>query len=315
MTKPGAPRSASVCVRSAAGAGSAGLPLPMIARNVLLAVFAALAVAFAAKWYAFERGRGNGEGRPSLAHLGIGFVTDFLDTLGIGSFAVTTALFKWTRTVDDGDIPGTMNVGHAIPTLAEALIFVAVVDVDPATLVGMISAAALGGWLGAGVVTRMPRRGIQLGMGVLLLVAAGIIVLRQTGEVPAGGDTLGLTPGLLLVAMAANFVFGALMTLGIGLFAPCMILVSLLGMNPRAAFPIMMGSCALMMPAASARFIGRGRYDRRAALGLTLGGTPAVLVAGLVVKSLPLAAVQWLVVVVVVGTAIAMLRSAARDAG
>jgi uncharacterized membrane protein YfcA len=145
------------------------------------------------------------------------------------------------------------------------------------------------------------------------MVAAAIIVLRQTGEVPAGGETLGLTGMRLLAGVAGNFVLGALMTLGIGLFAPCMILVSLLGMNARTAFPIMMGSCAFLMPAASLHFIREGRYDRRAALGLTLGGTPAVLIAGLVVKSLPLQAVQWLVVVVVFYTAVALLRSAVRD--
>lgn len=286
----------------------------MTAKTALLVALGVLGVAFSASWYSTERRRSDHAGTrwPALSHLGIGFLTDFLDTLGIGSFAVTTSLFKLTRTVDDAEIPGTLNVGHAIPTLAEAFLFIAVVDVDMTTLVGMISASALGGWLGAGVVTKLPRRRIQIGMGMLLLLAAVIIVLRQTGAVPAGGETLGLTPGLLVVAMAGNFVLGALMTLGIGLFAPCMILVSLLGMNARAAFPIMMGSCALLMPAASLRFIGEGRYDRRAALGLTLGGTPAVLVAGLLVESLPLQAVQWLVVLVVLYTAAAMLRSAER---
>jgi uncharacterized membrane protein YfcA len=109
-------------------------------------------------------------------------------------------------------------------------------------------------------------------------------------------------------------MLGALMTLGIGLYAPCMILVSLLGMNDDTAFPIMMGSCAFLMPAASVRFVRSGRYDLRAALGLMIAGTPAVLIAALIVKSLPLRAVKWLVVVVVVYTAIAMLRSAAREA-
>lgn len=287
----------------------------MSAKTALFAVLGIFAVAFAVIWYAAERRRiaRLGQAWPGLLHLGIGFVTDFLDTLGIGSFAVTTSLYKLARRVDDAEIPGTLNVGHAIPTFAEAFIFIAVVDVDMTTLVAMIAASMLGAWLGAGVVARWPRRRIQLGMGVLLLVAATIIVLRQTGEVPAGGEALGLTGIALLAGMAGNFVLGALMTLGIGLYAPCMILVSLLGMNARTAFPIMMGSCAFLMPAASVRFIREGRYDLRAALGLTLGGTPAVLVAGLVVKSLPLQAVQWLVVIVVIYTAVAMLRSAARE--
>ena len=285
----------------------------MNAKAILFVVLGACAAGFSALWIAHERARPHRTRRiPSLLQLAIGFLTDFLDTLGIGSFAVTTSLFRMTRVVDDREIPGTLNVGHAIPTFAEAFIFVAVVDVDTTTLVSMIASAALGAWLGAGIVTRWPRRRIQIGMGSLLLVAALIMVLRQTGEVPAGGEALGLTDGRLLLAVAGNFVLGALMTLGIGLYAPCMILVSLLGMNDRSAFPIMMGSCALLMPAASIRFLGEGRYDLPSAIGLTVGGTPAVLVAGLIVKSLPLDVVKWLVVVVVVITAVSMLRSAAR---
>jgi uncharacterized membrane protein YfcA len=281
----------------------------MIAKSILFLLLGACTVGFAALWYRHERGFT--AALPNRMQLAIGFVTDFLDTLGIGSFAITTSLYRGTGLVDDAEIPGTLNVGHAIPTFAEAFIFIAVVDVDMTTLIAMIAAAVAGAWLGAGVVTRWPRRRIQIGMGSLLLVAAVIMVLRQTGEVPSGGEALGLAGAPLVAGVLGNFVLGALMTLGIGLYAPCMILVSLLGMNARTAFPIMMGSCAFLMPAASARFIRSGRYDRRAALGLALGGTPAVLIAGLIVKSLPLETIKWLVVVVVIFTAISMLRSAA----
>jgi uncharacterized membrane protein YfcA len=279
------------------------------AKLLVLGALGLLYVPFAWMWLRALRSRGSVP-RPGVVHLATGAITDFLDTLGIGSFAVTTSIYKIAGTVDDLLIPGTLNVGHAIPTLAQALIFIAVVEVDLVTLVAMIVSAAAGAWLGAGFVARWPKRRIQLSMGVLLLFAAAIIVLRQTGTVPPGGEARGLDGLLLLVGCAANFVLGALMTLGIGLYAPCMILVSLLGMDVRTAFPIMMGSCALLMPAASVRFVAENRYDARAALGLTLGGTPAVLVAGLVVKSLPLEAVQWLVVMVVVWTSFAMLRSA-----
>ena len=107
-----------------------------------------------------------------------------------------------------------------------------------------------------------------------------------------------------------SFVLGSLMTLGIGMYAPCMILVALLGMNPRAAFPIMMGACAFLMPVAGMRFIQRGSFSPRASLGLTLGGVPAVLVAALIVKSLPLETLRWGVVAVVLYTSFTMLRSA-----
>jgi uncharacterized membrane protein YfcA len=114
----------------------------------------------------------------------------------------------------------------------------------------------------------------------------------------------------VLFRSIGSVILGALMTLGIGLYAPCMILVSLLGMDPKAAFPIMMGSCAFLMPVASARFIQAGRYSPRVALGLALGGLPGVLIAALIVKSLPLTAMRWLVVLAVIYAAFTMLRSA-----
>jgi uncharacterized membrane protein YfcA len=298
-------------------------------KTFLFVGLAAIGIAFAAGWgRALVRERslrasvaagGGGAPRdapepmsPSLAHLAIGFVTNFFDALGIGSYAPTTSLFRLRSLVPDRLIPGTLNVGHMLPSVAEAFIFIAIVEVDMTTLVSMLAASAAGSWLGAGVVARWPERKIQLGMALALVAAAAFMVLSLAGVVPAGGGALGLSGVSLAVAVACNFVFGALMTLGIGLFAPCMIVLYLLGVHPKAAFPIMMGSCAVLMPVASARFIGNGRYSPRAALGLTLGGVPAVLIAAFVVKSLPLKAVRWLVVFVVVYTAVGLYRAARR---
>jgi uncharacterized membrane protein YfcA len=280
----------------------------MSARAGLLAALGIISAAFAVLWGLSLRA--GGVRRPTLAELGIGFLTDFLDTLGIGSFAVTTSLFKLLKTCPDEEIPGTLNVGHSIPTFAEAFIFIALVAVEGRTLVLMILASVVGAWFGAGFVASWPRRKIQIGMGVALLTAAGFFLMKNLGLFPAGGESLGLSGPLLAAGLIGNFVFGALMTLGIGAYAPSMILVSLLGMNPVAAFPIMMGSCAFLMPTASIRFVSQRRYAPAPSLGLTLGGTPAVLIAAYVVKSLPLTALRWLVIAVVLYTAVTMLRSA-----
>ncbi len=182
----------------------------------------------------------------------IGFVTNFFDTLGIGSFAPTTSFFKLWKLVPDEQIPGTLNVGHTIPTLVEAFIYIAVVNVDLTTLILMIGAQVAGAWSGAGIVAKWPRRWIQIGMGLALLVMAGIFLMTQLKLMPGGGDALGLDGTKLGLAVVANAMLGALMTLGIGMYGPCMILISLLGMDPKAAFPIMMGSCAFLMPVGSA---------------------------------------------------------------
>ncbi len=252
--------------------------------------------------------------RPDARLAGIGAVTNFFDTLGIGSFATTTSFFKLWKLIDDRILPGTLNVGHTLPTVAQAFIYIAIIEVDVKTLILMIAAAVAGAWLGAGIVAGWPRRWVQIGLGLCLLGAAALMLMRQLEIGPGGGEALSLSGGLLALGLAGNFVLGALMTLGIGLYAPCLILVSLLGMAPTAAFPIMMGACAFLMPVASARFVRAGSYEPRASLGLGLGGVPAVLLAAFIVKSLPLSTVRWLVVVVVVYTAIALLRSARREA-
>ncbi|MGB8519927.1 MAG: sulfite exporter TauE/SafE family protein [Candidatus Tumulicola sp.] len=255
-------------------------------------------------------------GWPKPIETAIGFITNFFDTLGIGSFAPTTSMFKLWRLVPDEKIPGTLNVGHTMPTIVEAAIYITIITVVPSTLILLIVAAVVGAWLGAGVVSRLPRQYVQIGMGVALLAAATLFILSNLRGSYFGlsGDALGLTGTRLIVGIAVSFCLGALMTIGIGMYAPCMILVSLLGMNPKAAFPIMMGSCAFLMPIASLRFIRYQAFSMRAALGLMLGGIPGVLIAAYIIKSLPLVAVRWLVVIVVLYAAVAMLRSAAKRA-
>jgi uncharacterized membrane protein YfcA len=256
------------------------------------------------------RAAGNGAAPPSPLEVGIGFITNFFDTLGIGSYAPTTALFRFFKLVPDEKIPGTLTLGHTLPTIVESFIFIAVVQVDFLTLTSLIAASIVGAWLGAGVVAKWPKRNIQIGMGLALVAAATLFLLANLGIGAAGGTATGLNGARLLLGLIGNFVLGALMTLGIGLYGPCLIMISLLGMEPRAAFPIMMASCAFLMPVAGVKFSKKQAYQARPALGLALGGIPGVLIAALIVKSMSLVAVRWLVIVVVLYTAAGLLRSA-----
>jgi uncharacterized membrane protein YfcA len=288
----------------------------MPVKALLLGALAAVTLGFVFVWVrrlrsaVGSRPHEDAPAPPTFFQLAIGFVTNFFDTLGIGSYAPTTAIYKLRRMVPDERIPGTLTVGHSLATITQAFIFMTLVRVDAVTLALMIGTAIAGAWLGAGVVARWPRRKVQIGMGSALLAAAVLFSMTNLGLFPGGGDALTLSNTRLGIGMAGNFVLGSLMTIGIGLYAPCMILVSLLGMNPQAAFPIMMGSCAFLMPISSVRFLEARSYSVRPALGLALGGIPAVLIAAFIVKSLPLVWVRWLVVVVVLYSAIMMLRSA-----
>jgi uncharacterized membrane protein YfcA len=274
--------------------------------TALLTALAVFTLSYIAVWIRHL----NGSSRPTLPALLTGFVTNFFDTLGIGSFATTTSIFKFTRMVPDQLIPGTLNAGHTIPTIFQAFIYIAVIEVEFTTLVLMIAGAVAGSWFGAGWVAGMPKRKVQIGVGFALLFAFVVLLMRQFDLFPAGGDALGLTDVKLVVAVALNTIFAAISTLGIGFYAPCMTLVGLLGMNPTAAFPIMMGSSAFLMPVASARFVMSGAYSQSIALGLAIGGLFGVPLAAFVVKSMPLTAARWLVMIVILYAAVMMLRSA-----
>jgi uncharacterized membrane protein YfcA len=282
----------------------------MTTKTYLFIALIAFAAFYLYIWLTAIRRQHKEPATPTPLHAGIGFVTNFFDTLGIGSFATTTAFFKLWQLVKDEVIPGTLNVGHTLPTLVQAFIYIAIVDVDMTTLIALIIAAILGTWLGAGVVASWSRRNVQIGMGIALLVAAGLTLMQVLSVTAPPGTAKGLTGAMLALGFAGNFLLGALMSLGIGLYGPCLIMISLLGMDPTTAFPIMMGSCAFLMPVGSAKFISKGSYNLRAAVGLALGGIPAVLIAAYIVKSLPLYYVRWLVIAVVVYTAVMMLRSA-----
>jgi uncharacterized membrane protein YfcA len=289
----------------------------MDALDILIAALLALTVGYVIVWWVIARSRraqgvhGSHEPiGPTPLHLAIGAVTNFFDTLGIGSFATTTTAFKTWKLVPDQQIPGTLNVGHVLPTVLQAVLFIRGVGVEFQTLASLIAAACAGAWLGAGVVAGFSRRAVQLGMGSALLFAAAIVLAQMFNLVPSG-EALALNGTRLAIGVSVNFVLGALMTLGVGLYAPCMVLVSVLGMNPTAAFPIMMGSCAFLMPVASIQFVRRNAYNLRAAIGLALGGPLAVYAAYKFVSSLPTPLVRVLVLIVILYTSISMLRSAA----
>jgi len=249
---------------------------------------------------------------PSPEAVALGAVVNFFDTLGIGSFAPTTAWFKFRRLVPDRLIPPTMLVGLTAPSMAEAAIFLVLlgVMVDPVLLVGCVIALLMGALLGVPLVTRARVWFVQLVVGIALLLAAAAYTMTNLHLMPGGGTANGLPPTLMVVAIVANFIIGILLNFGVGNYAPTLVMLSLMGMDPRLCFPIMAGGAALSGAAASVRHIRIGKIDLRIVLGLTVGGIPAVLVAALIVKSMPLELLRWLVIVVVLYAAAVMLRAA-----
>jgi uncharacterized membrane protein YfcA len=240
-----------------------------------------------------------------------GFATDFFDTLGIGSFAPTVAMMNILKmNVSDRLIPGTLNVCHTIPVVVEALIFTTVIKVEPITLISLIGAAVVGSYVGAGVISKMDEKKIQLIMGFALAITAVLMLLAQLGLMPGGGDAIGLSGVKLAIGVVGNFILGALMTAGVGLYSPCMAMIYFLGMSPDIAFPIMMGSCAMLMPIASTKFIKEDAYAKKTSLFITIGGIIGVFIAAYIVKSMPMDILKWVVIVVIAYTSVTMLKKA-----
>jgi uncharacterized membrane protein YfcA len=278
---------------------------------IVYACLAAVEVAVVVVWVVATRRR-RWPVRPSRGDIVIGCVTSFLDTLGIGNYAQITALFKLRGHPPDELIPGTLNVGNAIGIFFSATLFVTAVRVEPTLLMAMVISAGAGAWIGAGLVSRMRRRAIQVFMGVALLIAAALFTMTNLGIIPPTGSAMGLGGWRFALAVAANFVLGALMCVGIGNYAPSMALLAFLGMHPIAAYPIMIASDGVLIPVASLGFLRTGRFAPAVAVGLTLGGIVGTIAAFPLVKTLGahLALMRWVVTGVVAYAAIAMLRSA-----
>jgi uncharacterized membrane protein YfcA len=256
-----------------------------------------------------------GETRTSPEAIALGAVTNFFDTLGIGSFAPSTAWIKFRHLVPDSFIPAILNVGHSLPTVAQSAIFLVIlgVNVDPVLLASCIISAVLGALVGAPLVVRAPVRLVQAIVGVALLIAACLYAMSNLNLMPIGGSATALPAMEMGIAVAVHFLLGALMAFGIGLYAPSLILLSLLGLDPRLAFPIMASACAFLMPTTGFSFMKSKRIDMRLAIGMAIGGVPAVLLAAFVVKEMPIIWLRWGVVVVVLYAAFLLLRSAFRD--
>jgi uncharacterized membrane protein YfcA len=242
----------------------------------------------------------------------VGAVTNFFDTLGIGSFAPTMAWFKFRSLVPDRLIPSTMLVGHTLPTMAQAVIFLIILgaSVDPFLLGGCVLAILCGGLIGAPLVARTRLPLVQTVVGIGLLLAAFFYALSNLELMPAGGTASALPPALMIAAIVGHFALGILLNFGIGNYAPTLAMLSLMGMDPRLCFPIMATGGALTMASASVQHIRLRQIDLRIVLGMAVGGIPAVLAAAFIVKEMPIVWLRWLVVVVVVYAAVVMLRAA-----
>ncbi|OGT08486.1 MAG: hypothetical protein A2V89_04675 [Gammaproteobacteria bacterium RBG_16_37_9] len=277
-------------------------------------IYATTAVAFSALLIKDLRKSNFMKGRASMVISGlIGGIAYFLDTLGIGSFATSTVMLRSFKQVQDKDLPGSLNVASVLPILLEAFIFIGIIQVDPLTIVTMVSAACIGAWMGASVVHKLPEQRIRLIISIALFIAATVSLLKQLDFIPADyAGAIGLTGIKLVIAILASAIIGALGALGIGGYAPLLALALTLGLSSRAMFPIMSSSAALGGGFASIKFFKTGAYDRKASLAMTIVALLGVVIAAYIVKTLPLNILTWVVIGVIYYTAVSIFMSSCK---
>jgi uncharacterized membrane protein YfcA len=249
---------------------------------------------------------------PNGEALILGAVVNFFDTFGISSFAQTTAWMKFRKMVPDRLIPPTMIAGLTPPAMAESIIFLILlgVKVDPVLLFGAAMATFAGGLVGAPLVVRARAWIVQMIVAIGLTLAGIAYVFAILGEFPAGGTASGLPMGLTIIAIVVSFGLGLLANFGVGNYAPTLVMLSLMGMDPHYCFPIMASGASLMGAGSSMRFIKVPEIDLRIVVGLALGGIPAVLVAALIVKKMDVEILRYVITLVVFYTAAVMARAA-----
>jgi len=245
----------------------------------------------------------------------IGFITNFFDTLGIGSFAPLTALLRGFKQIEDKLIPGTLNVSVTIPVMIEAFVFITIIKVEKITLFLMIVAAIIGSAIGAGILSKLSEKLIQRLVGIALIITAFLLLSGQMGWIKelGVGKAIGLTGIKLIIAVLVNIALGTFQAAGIGMYAPSMALIYLLGMSPEVAFPLMMASSAFALPSASIRYIKDQAYNRKAAITITLSGSIGVLIAAFIVKTLDVYLLTWLVIIVIIYTGITLIKSGFKE--
>ena len=249
-----------------------------------------------------------------------GIITQFLDTLGIGSYGTLSAWFKATKAVPDELIPGTLNTCTIVTCCVMTLAYTTTIDVEIPTLLAAVVGASIGGFIGAGFVSKLPVNAIRYGLGVALIIVAVTLALGNMGIIASFGDgtAIGLSTGKLVILFVLSFIYGALMCIGIGIYALMMATVYLMGLSPDVAFPLMMGSCAFMIPAAGIRFIresrkqGKKTYDRKSGICVNFVGIIGVLVAVFLITSIPMYLLKWLVCCVLIYTSISLIMTAAK---
>ena len=241
----------------------------------------------------------------------VALIANFLDVEGIGTHAVNAVAFKLGKSVEDGNIPGTMNVGAAVPCCLAAFLFFPMYNAQPLTLVLLIAAAVAGAFLLAGIIGKLNMLGIRLLMGVGLIIMSVFMLIRafKLGNVDFEGTAIELTGVKLVIGILCSFIFGGLMNIGVGYYAPMLAICSMLGLDVTSSMAIVFGACSMLMAFGNGpQLIKTGKVDIVASACQIVFGSIGVALAYFLVKGLPMNIVTIVVALAVVVTGILFVK-------
>ncbi|MFR5585763.1 MAG: hypothetical protein ACLTLQ_19785 [[Clostridium] scindens] len=245
----------------------------------------------------------------------MGFVLNLLDTLGVGSNATQMAFFKLTKLSPDEHLPANGNVIFAIPVGVEFLLFLDIVEVDTVTLITMLVSSVLGAIVRGEDCQQAAGEYLEKDPGCHTALRSGdsdLQVKRIRSFWHDGGRnrTYGRQARY---RHCSQFCIRSIDDLRGRAICTIMALCALLGMNISVAFPIMMGSCAFLMPPASVEFVKSGKYNRPAAAIATITGIFGVLAAYYIVKSMPITLLTWIVAAVLIYMSISFVLTLKKE--
>jgi uncharacterized membrane protein YfcA len=238
-----------------------------------------------------------------------GVVAFIADTIGVGSFAINIAIGKTLKLVTDKELPGFVNGAQVIPGAIEAIFFLGVLHVDMRTLVVLVLATTLGGFVGGVFASKIRASTIRVIMVFAFILVLFLLLSKLLNFLPIGGALTKLQGWRLWVGFVGMFTAGFLVSFGVGLFALVQAILFLLGMSPVVAFPIMTAAGAIQQPVTTFAFLVNNAIPIKKVLIVSSFGIVGVFIGFQIITVLSVDQLQWLLVIIIAYNIISLARS------
>ena len=231
----------------------------------------------------------------------IGFVSNLLDTVGIGSFAVIVAMRRILGVMpDDVKLIGSMNIQAVITALAQMLIFLHYIQLDLTTMLVAIAMITLGGFLSGLFATRIKTSLVRIIMLIAFIITGILLFLIQMDILSFLNNSHAIKGMRLIFFAIFMLIAGSLPAFGVGYYSLVKTSIFLFGVNPIIAFPIMATASSYQMPVTAITFMRSGKFYARSSILLAVFGVIGVFIAAPLISFVDPYTLKWILFVVVI---------------